>query len=32
MEALSPLSGLEKEVRTLTQRLSELEKRLEERD
>jgi polyhydroxyalkanoate synthesis repressor PhaR len=32
MDALSPLSGLEKEVRTLTQRLADLEKRLEERD
>ena len=32
VESLSPLSGLEKEVRTLTQRLADLEKRLEERD
>ena len=32
MESLSPLSGLEKEVRALSQRLGELEKRLEERD
>ena len=32
MESLSPLSGLEKEVRTLAQRLADLEKRLEERD
>ncbi|HWE30402.1 MAG TPA: polyhydroxyalkanoate synthesis regulator DNA-binding domain-containing protein [Polyangia bacterium] len=32
MESLSPLSGLEKEVRTLSQRLADLEKRLEERD
>jgi len=32
VESLSPLSGLEKEVRTLAQRLADLEKRLEERD
>jgi polyhydroxyalkanoate synthesis repressor PhaR len=32
MEALSPLSGIEKEVRSLTQRLAELEKKLEERE
>jgi polyhydroxyalkanoate synthesis repressor PhaR len=32
MESLSPLSTLEKEVRTLTQRLADLEKRLEDRD
>ena len=32
VESLSPLSGLEKEVRALGQRLSDLEKRLEERD
>ena len=32
VEALSPLSSLEKEMRALGQRLSELEKRLEERD
>jgi polyhydroxyalkanoate synthesis repressor PhaR len=32
MDALSPLSGIEKEVRALAQRLAELEKRLEERD
>ena len=32
MDSLSPLSGLEKEVRTLAQRLADLEKRLEERD
>jgi len=32
MESLSPLSGLEKEVRALAQRLADLEKRLEERD
>jgi polyhydroxyalkanoate synthesis repressor PhaR len=32
VEALSPLSSIEKEMRALTQRLSELEKRLEERD
>jgi polyhydroxyalkanoate synthesis repressor PhaR len=32
MDSLSPLSGLEKEVRALTQRLADLEKRLEERD
>jgi polyhydroxyalkanoate synthesis repressor PhaR len=32
VEVISPLAGLEKEVRTLGQRLSELEKRLEEKD
>ena len=32
MDSLSPLSGLEKEVRALGQRLADLEKRLEERD
>jgi polyhydroxyalkanoate synthesis repressor PhaR len=32
VESLSPLSGLEKELRALSQRLSDLEKRLEERD
>jgi polyhydroxyalkanoate synthesis repressor PhaR len=32
MDSLSPLSGLEKEVRALAQRLADLEKRLEERD
>ena len=32
VESLSPLSGLEKEVRALSQRLADLEKRLEERD
>ncbi len=32
VEALSPLSGIEKEVRALAQRLAELEKRLEERE
>jgi polyhydroxyalkanoate synthesis repressor PhaR len=32
VDALSPLSGLEKEVRALSQRLADLEKRLEERD
>jgi polyhydroxyalkanoate synthesis repressor PhaR len=32
VEALSPLSGIEKEMRALGQRLSELEKKLEERD
>ena len=32
VEALSPLSGIEKEVRALTQRLADLEKRLEDRD
>jgi polyhydroxyalkanoate synthesis repressor PhaR len=32
VESLSPLSGLEKEVRALSQRLTDLEKRLEERD
>jgi len=32
MEALSPLSGIEKEVRSLAQRLADLEKKLEERD
>jgi polyhydroxyalkanoate synthesis repressor PhaR len=31
-DALSPLSGLEKEMRALAQRVVELEKRLEERD
>jgi polyhydroxyalkanoate synthesis repressor PhaR len=31
-EALSPLSGLEKEMRALAQRVVELEKRLEERE
>jgi polyhydroxyalkanoate synthesis repressor PhaR len=32
VEALSPLSGLEKEIRSLGQRLADLEKKLEERD
>jgi polyhydroxyalkanoate synthesis repressor PhaR len=32
MESLSPLSSIEKEMRALTQRLADLEKRLEERD
>jgi polyhydroxyalkanoate synthesis repressor PhaR len=32
VESLSPLSGIEKEVRALSQRLADLEKRLEERD
>ena len=32
VDSLSPLSGLEKEVRALSQRLADLEKRLEERD
>jgi len=32
VESLSPLSGIEKEVRALAQRLADLEKRLEERD
>jgi polyhydroxyalkanoate synthesis repressor PhaR len=32
VESLSPLSGIEKEMRALAQRLSELEKRLEDRD
>ncbi len=32
VESLSPLSGLEKEVRALSARLADLEKRLEERD
>jgi polyhydroxyalkanoate synthesis repressor PhaR len=32
MEALSPLSGIEKEVRSLAQRLADLEKKLEERE
>jgi polyhydroxyalkanoate synthesis repressor PhaR len=32
VEALSPLSGIEKEMRALSQRLADLEKRLEERD
>jgi polyhydroxyalkanoate synthesis repressor PhaR len=32
VEALSPLSGIEKEMRALAQRLADLEKRLEERD
>ena len=32
VESISPLSALEKEVRALTQRLVDLEKRLEERD
>jgi polyhydroxyalkanoate synthesis repressor PhaR len=32
VEAISPLASLEKEMRALAQRLSELEKRLEERD
>ncbi len=31
VEALSPLSGIEKEVRALAQRLADLEKRLEDR-
>ncbi len=32
VEALSPLSGIEKEMRALSQRLADLEKRLDERD
>jgi polyhydroxyalkanoate synthesis repressor PhaR len=32
VESLSPLSGIEKEVRALSQRLAELEKRLDDRD
>jgi polyhydroxyalkanoate synthesis repressor PhaR len=32
VESLSPLSGIEKEVRALGQRLADLEKRLEERE
>jgi polyhydroxyalkanoate synthesis repressor PhaR len=32
VESLSPLSGIEKEMRALVQRLAELEKRLEDRD
>jgi polyhydroxyalkanoate synthesis repressor PhaR len=32
VESLSPLSGIEKEVRALTQRLADLEKRLEDRE
>jgi polyhydroxyalkanoate synthesis regulator phasin len=32
VDSLSPLSGLEKEVRALAQRLADLEKRIEERD
>jgi polyhydroxyalkanoate synthesis repressor PhaR len=32
VDALSPLSGIEKEMRALAQRLSDLEKRLEERE
>jgi polyhydroxyalkanoate synthesis repressor PhaR len=32
VESLSPLSSIEKEMRALTQRLADLEKRLEERD
>jgi polyhydroxyalkanoate synthesis repressor PhaR len=32
MDALSPLSGIEKEVRSLAQRLADLEKKLEERE
>jgi polyhydroxyalkanoate synthesis repressor PhaR len=32
VESLSPLSGIEKEMRALAQRVAELEKRLEERD
>jgi len=32
VDALSPLSGLEKEMRALAQRLADLEKRLEERE
>jgi polyhydroxyalkanoate synthesis repressor PhaR len=32
VESLSPLSGIEKEMRALTQRLADLEKRLEDRD
>lgn len=32
VESLSPLSGIEKEMRALVQRVAELEKRLEERD
>ena len=32
VETLSPLSGIEKEMRALAQRVAELEKRLEERD
>lgn len=32
VEALSPLSGIEKEMRALAQRMGELEKKIEERD
>jgi polyhydroxyalkanoate synthesis repressor PhaR len=32
VEAVSPLAGIEKEVRALTQRLADLEKRLDEHD
>ena len=32
VESLSPLASLEKEIRAVTQRLSDLEKRIEERD
>ena len=32
VESLSPLSGIEKEMRALVQRIAELEKRLEERE
>jgi polyhydroxyalkanoate synthesis repressor PhaR len=32
VESLSPLAGIEKEVRALAQRLADLEKRLEEKD
>jgi polyhydroxyalkanoate synthesis repressor PhaR len=32
VEGLSPLAGLEKEIRNLVQRVAELEKKLEERD
>ncbi|HXU74353.1 MAG TPA: polyhydroxyalkanoate synthesis regulator DNA-binding domain-containing protein [Polyangia bacterium] len=32
VESLSPLSGIEKEMRALAQRLADLEKRLEDRD
>ncbi len=32
VEAISPLAALEKELRSLTQRLADLEKRIEERD
>jgi len=32
VEGLSPLAGLEKEIRGLVQRVADLEKKLEERD